>query len=322
MLTGCHSPPPALKESRSWPPPPLDARIVYAGEARNPTELGARVSIWNRTVNLVTGSHRGRETWVRPFGISVDDTGGVCMTDAGAASVGFFDPRTKKFRRWSQAGKVAFRIPVSVAKRGDVIYVADTGLGAVLAFDLKGRLKFEIHAPIERPSAVMIYRDKLLVADSKAHALHSFDLEGNFLQTIGQRGEEPGAFNFPTHLTTNPQTGMIYVTDAMNFRVQKFDAELRYISSFGKQGQEGGQFSRPKGLAVDTQGHIYVADALFDNVQIFDDEGRFLMHWGEAGQDAGSFWMPGGIAIDQGNKIYVADSYNQRIQLFQYKDLP
>lgn len=323
LTSGCRSFPGMSAEGfynpqdvqRTWPPPPVAPRMTYLGEARNPQQLGARVSFWNRSVNLLTGSRYGREGWTRPTGLGLDEAGNLCIADPGTASVGWFDHARKRFTRWTQIGREPFSVPVAIAKRGERIYVADTGLAKVLVFDTRGRKKFEIGFPLERPSGLVLAGDQLIVSDAKVHALFFFTLDGELIRQVGTRGNGEAAFNFPTHLAAGPDR--LYVADAMNFRIQVLDASGRPLARFGQMGQGSGQFSRPKGVATDGEGRVYVVDALFDNVQIFDRDEQFLMHWGEPGSAPGQFWLPGGIAIDPHGVVYVADAYNQRIQMFR-----
>lgn len=156
---------------------------------------------------------------------------------------------------------------------------------------------------------------EIYVVETDAHRIVVLDEKGKLKREIGQRGNVPGEFNFPTSIWID-DSGTVYVVDAMNFRIQIFDKADELISVFGTMGDATGYFARPKGIATDSYGNIYVADALFHVVQIFDQSGNFLYKFGEQGHDEGQFWMPSGIFIDQDNYIYVADSYNSRIQVF------
>lgn len=326
LLAACTNPaaaPPAAPGPalRVWPPPPAVARVLLEGSFATPADLGMQPTWTDRVVNLLTGGNRGREKLVKPFGVAVDEAGNLCLTDTGANVVWFFDRVRGRYARWEQIGKVAFVLPVAVAKAGGIIYVADAGLGQVVAFDEAGRSRFRIAAPFIRPAGLALSGEKLYVADAGAHCVLIFDLAGRPLGRFGARGVAPGEFNFPTHVTADAQ-GRIYVTDAMNSRVQVFDAAGRFLSEVGSIGDGSGHFSRPKGVAVDSSGHVYVADALFDNIQVFDPAGNFLLDLGTTGSGPGEFWMPAGIAIGRDNRIYVADAYNGRVQLLRYVGPP
>lgn len=171
---------------------------------------------------------------------------------------------------------------------------------------------------LEQPTGIAysFANDQVWVVETSAHRIAVLNKQGEVIRHIGERGNAPGKFNFPTYLWIDP-AGLVYVVDAMNFRVQIFDKNGKFISAFGEIGDATGYFSRPKGIATDSFGHIYVSDALFHVVQIFDRNGQLLYTFGSQGQGKEQFWMPTGIYIDKENFIYIADSYNSRVQVFQ-----
>lgn len=308
------------KPLRLWPPPPAEARIALMGEVGDPSDFGTRASWWDRVVNTVSGSVRGREPLVQPLAVCCDETGSLCITDPGAGAVVCLDRNRRRRLRWEGVGERAFEMPVAVARRNGVTYVADSGWGCVAAFTDDGGLVFTSGEELKRPAGLALADDVLWVADSVHHALFRYGLDGRLLGRVGRRGEGDGEFNFPTHVCAAPD-GRIFVTDSMNHRIQILDAKGGFLGSFGQEGQGMGQFSRPKGVTVDSDARVYVVDALFDNVQIFDDTGRLLLYFGEAGSEGGAFWLPAGAAMF-GNRLYVADSFNHRVQVFQTLVVP
>lgn len=306
-------PPPA----RVWPNPPAEPRITFVASIGSAYDIGGKPSIFSRIGNAIIGSKKADRQFVKPQSLNLDDQGNICLTDTGTGSIYVLDRAKHKAQRWDKAGKKRFINPVAMAKRKDLMFVAEPEAGAVLAVNTKGKLLFEIRKELQWPAGLAISGDKLLVADARAHRIAVFDLKGNFIRAFGKRGVAPGEFNFPTHLAVDP-AGRVFVTDSMNFRVQIFGPDGTFESLLGSQGDTSGHLSRPKGVAVDKFGHVYVVDALFDNFQIFDQQGRFLLDVGTPGSGPGDFWLPSGITFGGDNTILVADSYNHRVQVFQY----
>jgi DNA-binding beta-propeller fold protein YncE len=306
-----HAPNPA------WPPPPDAPYVVYLRSFSQPSDVQIKSSSVKRFVNWVTGMGVGEGKLVNPFGLALDESGGLCITDTGANAVCLYDEVGKKWHRWDSAGKIHFVAPVAVAKKGDTVFVADSGLAQVLAFNPAGKLLFQINHDCGRPSGLAILGNRLFVTDVNQHCVAVFDLQGNFIFRFGRRGVNPGEFNFPTHASADAH-GRLFVTDSMNGRVQAFDAGGHFLFAIGSPGDTSGHFGRPKGVAVDQFGHVYVVDALFNNLQIFDLSGKLLLIVGGSGTAPGEFALPNGIAIGADNRIYVADSLNHRIQVFQY----
>ena len=300
-----------------WPAPPDQPRIAYVQSISTPEDAGVKTSLVRRLSNWFAGSRQGKEPLNHPFGVGLDEQDDLCITDTGAKDVSYFDRAAKRWNRRTQIGGNNLASPVAVAKAGNILYVADSELAAIIAFDPDGKLQFLINQELTRPSGLAISGGHLLVADSAAHCVDIFDLHGKFLSRFGTRGPDAGQFNFPTHVTADSR-GNIYVTDSMNCRVEVFDANGNFERQIGGPGDGPGSFSRPKGVAVDASGRIYVVDALFSNVQIFDSNGQLLLAFGGPGSGPGEFCLPSGITIGRDNLIYVADSYNGRVQVFKY----
>jgi sugar lactone lactonase YvrE len=299
-----------------WPQPPDPARIAFVRTIAKPEDLGAKLSTLNRLGNWITGSQKGNEAFRKPFGISFDEQDNLCLTDTGANTVSFFDRSKRQWRQWDQIGTIRFSVPVSMAHSQGTFYVADSGLGSVLMFDLKGKLIRQITNHLERPSGLALSGKRLYLADSARHCIIVFNVNGEYITEFGSRGMQPGQFNFPTHLAVD-RTGNLLVTDSMNCRVLVLDSTGKFKSQLGSNGDSPGHFGRPKGVAADAVGNIYAVDALFDNFQLFDPSGKLLLHIGGTGAQPGEFWLPNGIAINHDKEIFVTDSYNHRIQVFK-----
>ena len=322
LLAGCTGSKHAREISEAakamvWPPPPEEARIGYVQAIARPDDAGIKRSSFSRFAHWLTGSSKGNEGLIKPFGIAVDEKDNLCLTDTGANTVCYFDRANKKWHRWDRIGKLRFISPVGIAKLNDVFYVADSGRGSVVAFADGGKFLFEITNKLERPSGIVIVAGQLFVTDSRRHCVARYDLLGHYLSEFGRRGLNPGEFNFPTHITADAQNNL-YVTDSMNNRVQIFDRDGNCKGRIGSIGDSTGHFSRPKGVGVDSFGHVYVIDAMFDNLQIFDSAGKYLLTVGDAGSDYGQFWLPNGVAVSRQNEIFVTDCYNHRVQVFKY----
>jgi sugar lactone lactonase YvrE len=302
-----------------WPSPPDAPRIAYVQSLRGPADFGIKKSIFGRFSSWLTGSKEGQLK--KPFGISFDEKGNLCFTDTGANVVYWFDRPKKTLHHYEQVGDVVFASPVAVIKRGQTLYVADSGLGCVVMFDERGHLISEIKEGLVRPAGLALTGNHLFVVDAEAHAVVILDLQGHLVGRFGGRGSGLGEFNFPSHINADA-AGDIFVTDSGNARIQVFDTEGHFRRLIGSLGDAPGHLSRPKGVATDGFGHLYVLDAIFDNLQLFDQEGRLLMVLGHAGDQPGEFWLPNGIAINASNEIFVADSYNRRIQVFKFIGQP
>jgi len=300
-----------------WPSPPEPARISYYMSIERPADIGAGKGFFRKIAELLLGPEN--DDIIKPYGVTVDSNGRVIVADTALKRIHIFDIARKKYSYIEEAGDTQFESPIAAAVDAeDNIYITDSLNSRVYAFDRKGNFRFEITS-LERPTGIAVDKKgkRLYVSDTKKDTVEVYDLNGKKIQTIGERGQDPGQFNFPVDLCVD-NNGDLYVVDTMNFRIQIFNSNGKFLTMFGRHSDGTGDFGRPKGVSVDSEGNIYVADALFDTVQIFNRKGNFLLNFGTLGRQAGFFWLPSGMFIDSTDKIYVADSYNKRIQIFDY----
>ncbi len=312
---------------RVWPPAPGTARIrlistLPAGKAASGTEPSFFMKAF-RLIFGISGDRRRGPGFVRPMGLAARGPL-VYAADPGAGGVVIYDSQKRSFRIIPANRRKRLPSPVGVAAASDGrMFVSDSRLRAVLRFDARGRGDGELKPPpggFLRPGGLALdeSRGRLWVADAAAHLVHAYSLNGDYLFSIGGRGEGPGRFNYPTYLSVDERTGTLWVCDSGNFRLQSFTAGGKPLKAVGSGGDRPGYLARPRGVALDSEGHLYVADGILSTVQIFDPEERFLLYFGERGAGPGEFYLPGGVFIDAGDRIYVADTYNSRVQVFQY----
>lgn len=337
VLAGCASEPlvmrleaTAAELSRVFPPPETQEvpRYRYLGQLLGESNFrpvdGERRGSARQLLAWVVGLDEAQEQPLvlqRPQSGVVDAAGRVLVTDVSRNAVFVFDEGAGRLDLWEHASRTQrFAAPIGIAlgRDGDLL-VTDAELARVFRLGSDGKPLGEFGAGVlQRPAGVA--RDpttgRIFVADTHAHDLKVFDDEGRLLQTWGRRGEQPGEFNFPTHLTF--VNGMLIVVDTMNARVQGFDTEGRPALTFGQRGRYVGNLVRPKGVAADDEGNLYVVESMYDSLLVFDRKGQLLMHLGGNGSDAGRFHLPAGVWVDSRNRVFVADMFNGRVAVFQF----
>jgi len=303
-----------------WPPAPEPARVAYVQSIRSHEDLFTMGGLFSGLVRIVAGSTD--TSMLRPYAVAVHPDG-LLVADPGLNRVHFYNWKDRKYVAIGADSEGGLPSPVGVAvlPDGDIL-VSDSRLGEVVRFDPEGDRRGAFAGPeqeIGRPAglAVDATRGEVYVADVTRHRIAVFDLEGNLLRTVGERGGGSGQLNFPTHLTLAPGGGLA-VADSMNFRIALFDEDGGFVRSFGELGSAPGQFSKPKGVAMTADGTVIAVEGLFDSIEFFDSQGRLLLNVGGSGSEPGQFWLPGGVAYDpQDYLLFVADSFNSRVQVFR-----
>ncbi len=309
--------------AQEWPPAPDTARVRYLGSFKGLDDDAKRQPFWRRLLNVMIGAPP-RYTMVRPFGISTDPQGRIIVVDTEQRLVHVLDYARHRYLHLAGSSRQRLVSPIAVAVDADGnIYVTDSFLGKILSFrpngkfwrflgDVKGEGIFKRPTGLAYDAASRVF----YLTDTLRDKIYVLDLEGRVLRSFGERGTEPGEFNYPVAIALH--SGRLYVVDTMNFRVQVLDPSGRPLREFGQVGDGPGSFSKPKSIALDSDGHIYVVDSLLEVVQVFDQDGRLLMDFGGTGTGRGEFELPTGIFIDPADRIYIADSFNSRVQVFQY----
>lgn len=323
MMASCASQKAAIDRTAAetifWPGQPERPRIVYQWTVSSwASEAGRFFDFFAGGVGGDITDPQSATQLIRPYGIYADDQDSLIIADTGAFRVTIINTRTGELSHILKAGNEDLLSPIGVVSYQGRIFISDSLLKKVFIFDSGMRLAGTFEGAFERPTALALDAERkyMYVADTVAHTIYKYNLEGKRLGSFGKQGSEKGEFNFPAHLWVGAQ-GELFVTDSMNFRVQIFSPREEFLDMFGSLGDAYGNLEKPKGIATDSAGNIYVVDAIKDMVKMFNREGKLLLFFGGQGQDYGQLYLPSGIFI-RNDFIYVADTYNSRVQVFRY----
>src|SRR5882762_5906089 len=86
IITGCaptqHSRPTnQVTAPLVWPAPPEAARISYVQSVLRPSDIGIKFSPFTRFGHWITGSEKGNEPLLKPFGLALDENDDICLTE-------------------------------------------------------------------------------------------------------------------------------------------------------------------------------------------------------------------------------------------------
>lgn len=308
--------------------PNLPGGLSFVQSVHSAADIAGKPSRFKWLLKKIAGIDDRRLVMMAPYGIAVDSRGRMIVADTKARALHIFDPSRHKYKRIDAPGRDQFASPIGVAVDGqDNIYVSDSIRSRIFVFNSDGKYQRAIGALDKDESifkrstgiAIDAQRARLYVVDTIAMQIVALTLDGKVTGRYGQRGDQPGQFNYPTQITVAPD-GSLWVTDSLNFRVQHLTAEGKPLTWFGRLGDSIGEFDKAKGIAVNRAGDLFVVEGMRDRVQVYTPDGKLKYFFGTTGARNGQFYLPTAITIDGNDRVYVADSYNRRVEIFQLGD--
>jgi DNA-binding beta-propeller fold protein YncE len=183
-------------------------------------------------------------------------------------------------------------------------------------------LAFHIPSDIARDDQGNIY-----ILDAGNHRIQKFDPDGNYIETIGRRGQGPGEFYLPLSLEVDSR-GYLYVSDPQNQRVQilKPDGTEYKILSFHETPAGIIRLLTSDDMVMGKGGIVFAfgpgggTQGPEKLMKILDSEGNILNEFGEPVIYKDSFVNRMGnnfrLAVDKDDSVIVSFEYQNRIEKY------
>ena len=272
----------------------------------DPTELG-------RPVRVLTDLNN-------PYGIAFNSCGEKLITEHGGHQISIFDSREQKIRTFGSHGDGPgqMKCPAGIAiDDADSIYVSSWHKLQKFASSGElvkcvGRRGSSREGEFHDPRGVTLYDNQVYVCDLSNHRIQVFDLDLNFIRSIGSRGNGRGEFNAPCDVKFD-SGGNMYVAEFSNKRVQVLDPNGFFLRVFGQKGK--GKLRGPSALHIIDK-YVYVSDWSDHCIVVYETSGQFVTSFGKRGRDEGKFDGPYCITSCADGFIHVCDWLNNRVQIF------
>ncbi len=154
----------------------------------------------------------------------------------------------------------------------------------------------------------------VLVIDQRNHCLQQFTADGQFLASVGTRGNGPLQFNYPWCVLYNASNDKLYIADEKNNNIQILNSDLTFYRFFG-QGDDADFISLVNDMSCDCSGNIYIAEGRMHRILVFTAEGEFLRQFGSFGRVKGCLNCPLSVVVGGNNMVYICD-HNHRVSVF------
>ena len=271
----------------------------------DPTQLG-------HPVRVVIGLNH-------PYGIAYNSRGNMIVSECLSHRVSTFDISGKKILSFRSHGDSPdqMKYPTGITVDDmDNIYVSSqhrlqkfSSSGELIK--CVGQMGWE-EGNFDDPCGVTLHDNQLYVCDRDNHRIEVFDIDLNFVRSIGSHGKGRGEFNAPLDVKFDTADNM-YVADYNNSRVQLLDSSGHFIRAFGEKGKR--KLDGPLCLHIADK-YVYVSDNSGNCIVVYDILGRFITSFGGYGQKEGEFNAPGCITSCVDGFIHVCDWINDRVQIF------
>ncbi len=217
----------------------------------------------------------------RPFGLALDSSGNLYVAEQEKQQIRILDPNGKTLR-FIRSDRLIRPVDIALDESRNRLYVADgshqnSKEHYVRIFDLEGNYIGEIGEGRGTAEGQLLFPTYLAideagnvyVADTMNSRISVFDAGGEFVRTIGSRGDGFGLFDKPKGVALD-SFGNVYVVDSSWSNVQIFGPEGDVLLFFGGRGGYPGLLRNPTGIAIASGDNtIYVGDYLNRRVTIY-----------------------------------------------------
>ena len=205
--------------------------------------------------------------------------------------------------------------PKCVAVTDNIIAVSDWGSDQVKKYSLQGELLSVIgcrgnkKGQFNYPRGLAFNNNKLLyVVDRNNYRVQVFQQDDTFAFSFGNKGCNPGQFQYPAKIAIDPSNNNVLVTDLWADYVHIFTDRGQFIQRINS--------NLPWSITISPIGYLII-DHHGDNnmIRVWSPTYQLINQFGKKGSKRGEFNYIYGMAIDSRGTIYVAEFSNSRLQV-------
>lgn len=194
-------------------------------------------------------------TLKEPVHLAFDEDDFMYVADTGRKQIIVYNAAGDFAREISFENKLIKIVDVAVHK--GKLYALDLGTSRIRVLDRQTGAELSVigyselpNQSLRAPNSFFIDPDGFIyVSNTGNNRVLKYDIDGNFLQSVGGAGDQPGQFARLKGIAVDDAKRMFVVDSGLNV-VQVFDDKFRLLSFFGWPGLETGSLNLPAGIAV------------------------------------------------------------------------
>jgi hypothetical protein len=219
------------------------SHLVFVRQFSSGQDIKREHPVLNRSLDIIAGRKDPEPPnyeLQEPYAVTTDSSHRVFVTDVRAKAVHVFDFANWRYSRLRGGDGLQLPMGIAADHEGN-IYVSDSGLQTILAYDSRGkfvrRLKktkgAESYFDSVQGIAVDPVTGRIYACDRARHIVFALNQIGRVLARFGKRfgGDGLGEFRNPTQVVA--AGGEIVVLDSGNYRIQILDVRGRFLKQFG-----------------------------------------------------------------------------------------
>ncbi|XP_049778139.1 tripartite motif-containing protein 2-like isoform X1 [Schistocerca cancellata] len=267
----------------------------------------------NNPISVYGVRGSGKDEFLQPVAIAVDDSGNVYVVDTGNSRIKVLTQDLEFVRHIENEGLVGRSCTgIAVSDSGLVVVNWRTKTVTEMSTDGQTLSKFS-HNAFQEPIDVAVDRTygHILVADNGISCVFVFDSEGKLLLQVGKKGSQRGYFNLISSVTVG-QSGEIIVADS---RIQVFSAKGDFMEELYPEGKGRGRYG---GIVVDAHNHIIAtrSEKNRNYVQVLRFSDGTLVSTIDSHESR--LKRPSGMAVTSDFHVIVVDLGNDCVKKYRY----
>ena len=261
-------------------------------------------------------THYGGKKFGRLTDVTITSNDEVIVADWDNKCVVVLDNKLNLLKVIGQGrGNSRLVRPDGVAVTDNIIAVSDNGGHQVKKYSLQGELLSVIgchgnkNGQFNYPGVLAFNNNKLLyVVDKDNYRVQVFQQDDTFAFSFGNKGSNPGQFQWPAGIAIDPNNNNVLVTDYDANCVHVFKERGQFIQTINS--------NRPWAITISPTGYLITSYYGDDNmIRVWSPTYQMINQFGKKGSKQGEFNRIFGMAIDSRGTIYVAEWGNKRLQV-------